>query len=244
MYVANQASSPSSAFRPMSAVASDLARRGAQAEELPEALVVHFGHAENVGDGEHGEGLRVGADELAVAVRDELVDLLIGRPPHELLVLLEALGREQAHHQGALLGVHGWVHGHHVLVHGQLVPMAVDDRSDVVALEWDGKRRERADHRVAGREGLGVEVDLQCLLVARDRHHAEVVGREHGALRPQVVEVGVGVLHQGLVTEEVDRLPVAQRGLPSPGRPRAEPVAALCTRSAVFWRMLSIGLRM
>ena len=64
----------------MSAVTSDLARRVAQAEELPEALVVGFGHAEDVGDGEHGERLGVGADELAAAVRDELVDLLIGQP--------------------------------------------------------------------------------------------------------------------------------------------------------------------
>ncbi len=202
--------------------------------------MVHFGHAEDVGDGEHGEGLRVGADELAVAVRDELVDLSVGRPPHELLVLLEALRREQAHHQGALLGVHGWVHGHHVLVHGQLVPVTVDDRSDVVAFERHRKGRKRADHRVAGREGLGVEVDLHRLLVARDGDHAQVVGREHRALRPQVVEVGVGVLDQGLVAEEVDRLPVASTAVSLlPAARELQQVALLCTRSACFGACLA-----
>ena len=62
----------------------------AQAEALAEALVVLLGHAEQVGDDEHGEGLGVGADELAAAVGDELVELLVGEAPHELLVVLAA----------------------------------------------------------------------------------------------------------------------------------------------------------
>ena len=61
-----------------------------QAEALAEPLVVGLGHAEQVGDDEHGERLRVGADELAATVGDELVELLIGETPHELLVLLAA----------------------------------------------------------------------------------------------------------------------------------------------------------
>ena len=40
--------------------------------------MVLLGHAEQVGDDEHGERLGVGADELAVAVGDELVELLVG----------------------------------------------------------------------------------------------------------------------------------------------------------------------
>ena len=77
----------------------------AQAEELAEPLVIFFGHAEQVGDHEHREGLRVRADELAAAVGDELAELLIGEAPHELLVVLEPLRRDQPHEERALLRV-------------------------------------------------------------------------------------------------------------------------------------------
>ena len=53
--------------------------------------MVFLRHAEQVGDDEHGEGLRVGADELAAAVGEELVELLVGEAPHERLVVLEPL---------------------------------------------------------------------------------------------------------------------------------------------------------
>ena len=67
---------------------AELARVGAlQTETLAEPLVVGFGHAQEVGHDEHGERLRVRADELAAAAADELVELLIGEAPHELLVL-------------------------------------------------------------------------------------------------------------------------------------------------------------
>ena len=45
---------------------------------------------------------------------------------------------------------------------------------DVVALERHRERGERADHRVARRERVGVAVDLARLVVAGHRHHAEV----------------------------------------------------------------------
>ena len=57
---------------------ADLADGAAQAEALTEPLVVLLGHAEEVGDHEHGEGLGVGGDELAAAVGDELVELVVG----------------------------------------------------------------------------------------------------------------------------------------------------------------------
>ena len=81
---------------------ADLADGLAQAEALAEALVVLLGHAEHVGDHEHGEGLRVGADELAAPVGDELVELLVGEAPHERLVVLEPPGGEQPHEDGPL----------------------------------------------------------------------------------------------------------------------------------------------
>ena len=41
-----------------------------EAESLPEPLVIRLGHPKEVGHHEHGEGLGVGGDELAVAVGD------------------------------------------------------------------------------------------------------------------------------------------------------------------------------
>ena len=89
-------------------------------KNFAEPLVVLFGHAEQVGDDEHGEGLRVHADELAPAVADELAELAVGEAPRELLVVLQSLRRDQPHQQHAFLRVHRGIHRHHVLVHGQL----------------------------------------------------------------------------------------------------------------------------
>ena len=80
-------------------------------------------HPEQIGDDEQREGLRERADELAPAVGHELVELLVGQPPHERLVVLQALGRDQPHQKGSLPGVVGRVHRHHVLVHGDLGAM-------------------------------------------------------------------------------------------------------------------------
>ena len=103
---------------------ADLTGRRAQAEALAEPPVVGFGHSEQIGDDEHRERLRVRADELAAAVGDELVELLIGEAPHERLVVLEPLRRDQPHEQRPLLRVHRRVHRHHVLVHRELVAVA------------------------------------------------------------------------------------------------------------------------
>ena len=108
----------------------------AQPESLSKASVILFGHPEEVGDYQHGEGLGVRADELAPTIADELVQLLTGEAPDELLIVLEPLRGDEPHQQGPLAGVVGWVHGHHVLVHRQLVPVAIDDVADVVALKW------------------------------------------------------------------------------------------------------------
>ena len=190
--------------------------------------MIRFGHAEQVGDDEHGEGLRVRADELAPAVADELVELLVGEAPHELLVVLQPLRRDQPHQQRAFLRVLGRVHRDHVLVHRQLVAVAIDDLADVVALERHRERRERADHRVARRERVDVAVDLGRLVVAGHRDHAVMGERLHRALRAQVLEVRIRVLDERLVHEEVDRVPVAR--LPSLNPVSSVP--ALCTRTA------------
>ena len=189
---------------------ADLARGPAQPEALPEALVVLLGHAEQVGHHQHGERLGVGGDELAPAVAEELVKLLVGQSPHERLVVLQPLGGDQPHQQAPLPGVVGGVHGDHVLVHRQLVPVAIDDGADVVALQGDREGGERADDRVARREGLVVPVHIGGLVVPGHRHHPEVGQRQDRAFGAERLEVGVGVLDQRLVEEEVGRPPVAQ----------------------------------
>ena len=125
-YSANQSSSQPSGLSADVALraGTDLTRCPEEAETLAEPTVIGLGHAEQVGDDQHREGLRVRADELAVAVGDELVELLVGEAPHERLVLLEPLRRDEPHEQRPLPGVVRRVHRHHVLVHRELVAVA------------------------------------------------------------------------------------------------------------------------
>ena len=85
-----------------------LGQLGEPGREQP---VVGLGDALQVGD--HPQRVRRGvvADELAPAVRDEVVEQAVGEPLHELLVLPQPPGREQAHHQPAVGGVPGRVEG-------------------------------------------------------------------------------------------------------------------------------------
>ena len=65
--------------------------RGRRANAVAELVVLVLRDTQEVGDDEQGERVGVVADELALAARDELVDLAVGEPPHELLVLLQPL---------------------------------------------------------------------------------------------------------------------------------------------------------
>lgn len=178
--------------------------------------MVLLGYAQHVGDHEHGEWLGVRTDELALPTSDELVDLLIGQAPHECLVVPQPFRSQETHDERPLTRVHGLVHGHHVLVHRELVPVRVDDVPDVVALERNGEGSKRPDDRVARGELVGIEVDLCRLLVARYRHDP-VVGRgQDWALRAQMVEVGIGVLQQGGVGKEINRVVVRHQAAPVP----------------------------
>ena len=173
-------------------------------ELLEELRVVLLGHAEQVGDDQHGVGLGVLADELALAPGVEPVDLVVGQSPQGLLVLLEALRRDQPHQQPALGGVLGRVERRELIAEGEVVAVGLDDLGDVVALERHGELGEGPDGRVAVRERGLVVVDLHGLVVAG--HHVDVVVRllDDRALAPQVLEVGVGVVDEVLGEEEVD----------------------------------------
>ena len=86
-----------------------------------EHVVIGFGDAEQIGDDEQREGLRVVVDELARAPGVELVDLTIGQLPHELLVLLEALRRDQPQQEPALRGVLRRVERRQLIAERQLI---------------------------------------------------------------------------------------------------------------------------
>ena len=161
--------------------------------------MVGFRHAEQVGDDQQGERLRVLLDELAPSRGEELVELTVGERPHERLVLLEAFRRDQPHQQSSVVGVRRWIEGHEVLVHRQLVSVLLDEHADVVAVERDGKPGEGTGHRVARRERRGVVVHGDRLVVARHRHHAVVGLADHRARLAQVLEVRVRVGDEGLV---------------------------------------------
>ena len=96
------------------------------------------------------------------------------------------------------------VEGRELVAEGKFVPVGLDDLGDVVTLERNGELGEGADGRVAVREGRLVVVHLDGLVVAG--HHVDVAERLlcDGALRTQVVEVGVGILEEVLAAEEVD----------------------------------------
>ena len=225
MYSAKYPSSHSSALSPMLLLAAELAGRAAQeAEPLAEPLVVGLGYAEDVGDDQQGERLGVGGDELAATEVQELVELPIREPPHEVLVLPEAERGEQAHEQRPLSSVIGRIHRHHVLVHRELVAIRVDDLADVVADEWHRERGERPDHGVARGERVRVAVDVAGLFQAGDGHHAVMRERRHRALRAQVLEVRVRVLQQRRVGEEIDLVEVGHQMYIPPLTPMICPV--------------------
>jgi hypothetical protein len=190
--------------------------------------MVFFGDPEQIGDHQHGEGLGVRADELASAVGSELAELLIGEAPHELLVVLQALWCDQPHQERALLRVRGRIHRHHVFVHRQLVAVAIDDGAHV-AFERHRERCERTDDRVARRERVDVAVHLRCLVVAGHRDDPVMGERLHRTARAQVLEVRIRILDEGLVHEEVDRVPVGCRSV---AQIRAPPAGLLCTCTA------------
>ncbi len=177
-------------------------------ESLAEELVVLFGHAEQVGDDQHGERLREVADELALAGLDELVELTIGEAPHELLVLLEALRRDQSHQQRAMRGVLRRVERRQLVAERQLVAILLDEFADVVAFQRHRESREGPRDRIARRKCCSVVEDLHRLVVAG--HHDDAVVRFalQRALRAQGFEIRIRVGDYRVVAEEVDRVEV------------------------------------
>jgi hypothetical protein len=75
---------------------ADIGARPVGAERGAKLLVVFLWNAEQVRDDQQGERPGVGREEFALAVVDEFVDVAIGQPPHEVLVLLEPFRRQKS----------------------------------------------------------------------------------------------------------------------------------------------------
>ena len=151
------------------------------------------------------ERIGVAADELAFALRHELVDLAVGQAPHELLVLLQPLRGELAHDQVPVVAVRRRVHRRDLVTERELVAVLIDQFADVgPTRQRHGETREGPGHGVARREGVGVVVDRACLVVPGD--HVDVLLRlaAYRALGAEPVEVGIRVVDQLVAAEEVD----------------------------------------
>jgi hypothetical protein len=127
-------------------------------ELLAQQRMVGFGHAEKISDHEQRERLRKRTDELAVAGGEELVELAVAQPPHEVFVLLEALRCDQPQQQTAVCCVLRRVERGELVTERQFIAVRVDHVGDVVALDRHRELHERTAHRVARREGGVVAV--------------------------------------------------------------------------------------
>ena len=175
-------------------------------EVLAELYPVLGWHAQQIGNDEHSEGLGEVGHDLALATGNEGVDLLVGQLPHELLVFLEALRRDQSHQQGPMVGVLRRIHGRELIAEWRLVAVGFDQLGNVfvlVSLQGNGAARKRSRGRHAGGKTIGIVVDLEGFVVAR--HHEDALMRltQYRRLLSQVVKVGVRIVHEPVAAEEI-----------------------------------------
>ena len=88
---------------------------GITRDVLDELVAVLGRDTHQIGDHQQGERPGETFDELALVALEVGVEHLVGELPHRVLVLLEALGGDQAHQQRAVIGVGGRIQG------GQLI---------------------------------------------------------------------------------------------------------------------------
>ena len=185
--------------------AADAATR-VLADALDELVAIFHRHAQQVGDHQQRERAGEALDEFAVPGRQEVVERLVGERPHGVLVLLEALGGDQPHQQGAVVGVGRRVEGGQLVAERQLVAVLLDQLGDVtVAPTFEAHRKagKRTGHRDARGPRLGV-VEHSAGLVPAGHHRDVVVASPgHRALLPKRLVVGIGVLDELAAAEEV-----------------------------------------
>ena len=82
--------------------------------------------------------------------RSRIVDLPVGDPPHEVLVLLQSLRGELPHQQVPVITMLGWVHRDDLVAERELGAALLNQSAHVLlTLEGDGETGERPRHRVA-----------------------------------------------------------------------------------------------
>jgi hypothetical protein len=159
-----------------------LAALGNSTGEAPhpaaERRVVLARNAEQVGDHQQREGVRVGPAELDLAAVDELVDQLLGEARHELLVVLEAVRREELVEQRPVPGVLGRIEGDEHVAERDFVAAIFDDILDGLSRARVRQLRERAERRDHRRIGIVIGVHREDLLDAGDQEDA-VMGLAH-----------------------------------------------------------------
>ena len=146
------------------------------ADAFDELVAILHGYAQQVGDHQQRERAGEALDELAVPGRQELVERLVGERPHGVLVLLEALGGDQPHQQGAVVGVGRRIERGQLVAERQLVAVLLDQLGDVTVsptFEAHRKAGEWSGHRDARRPRFGVVEDGAGFFPAG--HHGDVV---------------------------------------------------------------------
>ena len=201
--------------------AADAATR-VLADAVDELLAILHRYAEQIGDHQQRERTGEALDERATSGSQEVVEHLVGELPHGVLVLLEALRRDQPHQQRAVVGVGRRVEGGQLVAERQLVAVLRDQISDVVitlTFERHRKAGEGPGHRVARRPRLGVVEDRAGFLPAG--HHGDVVVVLLGyrALLPQRLVIGVRVGDELAATEKVHFGEVVHHLAPFQSRP-------------------------
>lgn len=180
-----------------------------------ELIAVGVGHAEQVGDHHQGERLGELGDQLTARTDQVVVEGLVDHRLHRLFVLLEALGRDQLHQQGSVIGVHRRVQCGQLVVERQLVAMCGNEfRHVVVAFHRDGEAGERSGDRDARREPLGVAGHLAGFLPAGHHPHAVMRFAHHRATSLQSLEVGERIGDHAAVHEEVHAVDIGHREVP------------------------------
>ncbi len=147
-------------------------------ELLPELDPILGWHAQQIGYDEYGERLGEVGHDFALAPGKEGVDLLIGQHPHEFLIFLEALWRDQSHQQRAVIGVLRRIQGWKLVAERRFVAVGLDELGNVlvlVTLQGNGAARNRSCSGHTGGKAIGIVVDLKGFVVAR--HHDDALMR-------------------------------------------------------------------
>ena len=137
-----------------------------------------------------------------------------------------------------------WVERRELVAERELVPAVLDDVAHVVPVERGGELYEGPAHHIARGEGPGwrvvrrerrwVAIDGHGLLVTRDDEHPVVGLPPRRAPVPHPVEVRVGVVLDGSISEEVDVLELTHVYLSPEWEPTIRPWASKSKSTATY----------